>query len=85
VKGLIDLIYGVLAEADELDLAGELRRLVPADDVTAAAWDIQASAAALTGWLRGLVQGEILQSRIQAEADAYARERVKAERPVGFE
>jgi hypothetical protein len=38
----------------------------------------------LVGWLNGLVQGMQYEAQITANAEAYARERVKAERGIGF-
>jgi len=38
----------------------------------------------MAGWLDGVVESAEHQMRIDAEAKAYARERVKAERGVGF-
>jgi len=49
-----------------------------------AATEVQAKAAALKGWLRGLVEAEAFEMKTRAEAEAYAAERVRAERRVGF-
>jgi hypothetical protein len=45
----------------------------------------EALAAAMAGWLEGVVQGEYFEQRLTAEAEAYAKERVQAERRVGFD
>ena len=39
----------------------------------------------LSGWLNGLVEAAQFEAKIHAEAEAYARERVKGERPAGFD
>jgi hypothetical protein len=38
----------------------------------------------LAGWLNGFIEEAQFRTRVQAESDAYAKERVKAERGVGF-
>lgn len=44
----------------------------------------EAQAAALFGWLKGVVAAESFEARIKEDARAYAEERVRQERPVGF-
>jgi hypothetical protein len=38
----------------------------------------------LAGWLQGHIDGALAEAKRNAEADAYAKERVKAERGIGF-
>jgi hypothetical protein len=38
----------------------------------------------MAGWLGGLVEEAQLQARMKMEAEAYATERVKQERGIGF-
>lgn len=40
--------------------------------------------ASLAGWLNGFIEEAQFNLRVQAEAEAYAKERVKADRGVGF-
>ena len=47
-------------------------------------WSTEAHCASIAGWLAGTIDGALLQARIQADAAAYAAERVKQERGVGF-
>jgi hypothetical protein len=42
-------------------------------------------AALVDGWLHGLIESLTFDSRLKAEANAYAEARIKAERPVGFQ
>jgi len=75
------------------DLTDEFGRLFPpvaalptdhdhefAGNVVAKGNEARLALAQLGGWLDGV----ILQARMQLEIDAYARERVKAERGMGF-
>jgi hypothetical protein len=69
-------------EADQA-LSAEFARVMPAEDQIF--WrDVEPRASALVGWLRGAVQAETLQMRIEAEARQYAEARLRTERPVGF-
>lgn len=38
----------------------------------------------MAGWLDGIIEAAQYQNRLIAEANAYAREKVKAERGIGF-
>jgi hypothetical protein len=38
----------------------------------------------VSGWLDGLIQVDQLEEQVRANAEAYAREKVKAERGIGF-
>jgi hypothetical protein len=40
---------------------------------------------AMAGWLNGFIEEAQFEARLRAEADAYAKERVKAERGIGFQ
>jgi hypothetical protein len=46
--------------------------------------DAEPRASALAGWIRGAVDAAILSVRIEAEARAYAEQRLKEERGIGF-
>jgi hypothetical protein len=71
------------AIAGDANLLMEFRRVLPAEDTIF--WrDVEPRASALVGWLRGAVQAASFQMRIEVEAQAYAVERVRAERPIGF-
>lgn len=38
----------------------------------------------IVGWLDGLIEGARYQGQLKANAEAYARERIKADRGIGF-
>lgn len=46
--------------------------------------DARTRIASLAGWLNGFIEEAQFNMRMQAEADAYAKERVRTERGVGF-
>lgn len=71
-----------LVDTADPELAREFRAVV--GQPTENPWTIAATGAALVGWLRGTVDAETFEHRVQVEADAYARERIRAERPTGF-
>jgi hypothetical protein len=76
---------GSLVPQDER-LAAEFARLfaVP-EQAPAIFWrDVEPKASALAGWLRGAIDAGAFQARIDAEAQAYAEARLRAERPLGF-
>lgn len=82
LRGLIDQVRGAISNHE--DLSGEFERLF-AEERERIFWrDVDPRASALVGWLRGVVAAESFQARLEAEARAYAEERVKAERKVGF-
>jgi hypothetical protein len=81
LEAVVEEALRVLDAADER-MAEELRRLVEAGGSSFRS--VEARGAALAGWLKTAVEAEALERRIAAEAKAYAQERVRAERPVGF-
>jgi hypothetical protein len=67
------------------ELGAEFGSLVPPDIAAQPAeWRGEAIAATIAGWLAGAIAGKSLRARLTAEARAYAAERVKQERGVGF-
>ena len=72
-----------LLEGDALtpDLCDELRRTFPDSDPSAGLPHL----VALAGWIAGVITGEQAEEQMRLNAEAYARERVRAERGVGFE
>jgi hypothetical protein len=81
LRALISEVAGVITHDESL--SAEFGRVVTVEPEIF--WrNVEPRASALVGWLRGAVQAESLQMRIEAEARAYADARVQAERPVGF-
>jgi hypothetical protein len=82
LEAVVKEALSVLDVADER-MAAELRRLVEAagDGFSS----VEARGAAVSGWLKNAVEAELIERRIAAEAEAYAKERVRAERPIGFQ
>jgi HK97 family phage major capsid protein len=76
-----ELIASEVARHLKGEVAEEFARVMSLTPTSQAA---RAKAAALDGWLRGAVAASTMQMKLEAEAAAYARERVRAERPVGF-
>jgi len=87
-------IRGRLFEAVPDELHDELTGLMPADleaDLTGTAHiKIAAATRALTtlraiaGWLDGVIESATRAERLSAEAEAYAKERVRAEQTAGL-
>jgi hypothetical protein len=88
-----------VAETIPEDLREEFSKLFPENVSFPPSGDVQGSALLqqaaqanaarslleqMAGWLDGLVESAEHQMRINAEAQAYAQERVKAERGIGF-
>lgn len=49
-----------------------------------AASEAETLASVLVGWLEGAIEAETYEMKVKAEAEAYAKERVRTERTVGF-
>lgn len=49
-----------------------------------AASEAETLASVLVGWLEGAIEAETYEMRVKAEAEAYAKERIRSERTVGF-
>jgi hypothetical protein len=82
-----DQLRGVIEEValavEGTSLAEEFARIIPREQQIF--WrDVDPRASALVGWLRGAVQAESFQMRVDAEARAYAEARIREERRVGF-
>ena len=82
IDALVEQVRGVLAQADTPDLVGEFDAMLAGAEGGASA--VEARAAAVLGWLEGVVEAESFEMRLREEAAAYAEARVRAERPVGF-
>ncbi len=66
--GLLPEFLGLFTSDDKEDLSG-----------TGRVEHSLGAVALLTGWIEGLIKGATLEARIQADAEAYAKERVKSE------
>lgn len=80
---LANEIAEVLRGADA-QLAEELARVFDPRPEEHTRHSVQADAAALAGWLRGVIAAETQEVRMKVEAEAYAAARIKEERGVGF-
>jgi hypothetical protein len=87
VSGQLDRLSKVIAKRldSSPDLGAEFGSLVPEGSAASRGeWGGEAVAATIAGWLAGAIAGKSLRARLAAEARAYAAERVKQERAVGF-
>ena len=71
-----------LLEVTDVNLAVEFRMSVAPSEGNG--FIAESAAAALAGLLRGVIEAESFEQRLRAEAEAYAKERVRSERQVGF-
>jgi len=81
LEALAESIRDVL-KAEDPDLARQFDQEVGGEVATPHAAD--AAASAIAGWLRGVVAAEQVEAQLAANAKAYAEEKVRAERGVGF-
>lgn len=75
-------------------LLAEFERLYPEDhfrgvpthgpDLRRQYGEVVSLISGVSGWLDGIIQVDQLQEQVRSNADAYAREKVKAERGIGF-
>lgn len=86
VKDMLRDVDPQLAREFEREIAPDpfRRGLVAAVAGAGPAAAVEAQAAALVGWLRGVVEAETFEGKMREEARAYAEARVREERPVGF-
>lgn len=74
----------LLKEFDSLFPANWDRGTVSTGSVTVTASGVRGRLSAMAGWLDGLIEGLRFEAQITANAEAYAREALKAERGMGF-
>jgi hypothetical protein len=80
LDALIAQVKEVLEEADG-SLATEFEAVAGERAVDA---QVPAQASAVFGWIKGATEAETFEARVQAEAEALAKERVRKENPTGF-
>lgn len=82
LRPLFEIVQEAVGALEDLD--AELAKVVGSSEGEIFWREVEPRGAAFVGWLDGVLNAESLQMRIEAEAQAYAAERVKAERPTGF-
>jgi hypothetical protein len=80
LDALIAQVEDLLHDADDI-LAEEFEAVAGERTVPG---QVHAQANAVFGWIKGATEAETFEARVQAEAEALAKERVRTERKPGF-